>query len=680
MVQPATSNLILPRRSQEGILAFHRQAYTQLNQQWNIREQMRQIDLKYIRENDWTTEQQRAKLSNKYGDSNRFQNITVPIIMPQVTSAVTYQASVFLTGTPIFGVVSDPQNEDEALQLETVIDNAATRGGWVREFLLGLTDAFKYNLACMEVSWEQEVTAVLETDLEFSTIRAKPKEVIWEGSCIHRCDPYNTFFDSRVPITEHHKRGEFGGYTKIMSRMELKMFLQRLPSRMNVTEAFESGLGSSLGGFASGGIESYYIPQINPEALINKNPRTSMDWMAWAQIAGTQTSIMYKNMYEVTTLYGRIIPSDFGLKVPSANTPQIWKFIIVNHQVIVYCERLTNAHNYLPLFFAQPLEDGLSYQTKGFAKNIEPIQDVTTAMMNSMIASRRRAISDRGIYDPSRISESHINSANPSAKIPVRPSAYGKNVAEAYHQIPFRDDTAGQVMQEIQMLTGFANTITFQNQARQGQFVKGNKTLHEYADVMAHANGPAQVQAMLLEAQWFTPIKEVLKLDTLQYQGGVSLFNRDKQRNVKIDPIKLRQAVMQFKVTDGLTPTEKLISGDAWTTAMQVIGSSPQISQEYNIAPMFSYLMKTQRADLRPFEKSPEQRTYEQAVASWQQVVLEAIKQGADQTKLPLQPKPQDYGYNPQQQGGPQAQAPAPNYRTTVATNNITNNITDNRA
>ena len=134
---------------------------------------------------------------------------------------------------------------------------------------------------------------------------------------------------------------------------------------------------------------------------------------------------------------------------------------------------------------------------------------------------------------------------------------------------------------------------------------------------------------------------------------------------------------MKFKVTDGLTPTDKQISGDAWTTAMQVIGSSPQIGQEYNIAPMFSYLMKTQRCDLAPFEKSPEQRTYEQAVASWQQVVLEAVKSGADQSKLPPQPKPQDYGYNPQQQGGPQAQAPAPTYKTAV--NNITNNITDNR-
>lgn len=674
-MEPAKSILLSPT-SQEGIIAFHRQAYGQLNQQWNIREQLRQIDLKYIREQDNTSEHSRAKLANRYGDSTKFQNVTVPVVMPQVTAAVTYQASVFLTGVPIFGVVSDPANEQEALQLETVIDNASIRGGWVRQFILALTDAFKYNLGAIEVSWEREVAVALETDMNFSTVQAKPKEVIWEGSKIKRLDPYNTFFDSRVPLTEHHTRGEFAGYTNIMSRIELKDFLQKLPMRMNVKEAFESGLGSAACGTSSGGIESYYIPQINPDALMQNNPHTSMDWMAWAHITGADRGIQYRNVYEVTTIYGRILPSDFNIRVPSANTPQVWKFIIVNHQIVVYAERLTNAHNYIPILFAQPLEDGLTYQTKSFAQNVAPIQDVASAMMNSMIASRRRAISDRGLYDPSRVAEHHINSANPSAKIPVRPSAYGKNVAEAYYQIPFRDDTAATAMQEINLLTGFANNITFQNQAKQGQFVKGNKTLHEYSSVMANANAPSQVISMLLEAQWFSPVKEILKLDTLQFQGGVSLYNREKSSNIKIDPVALRKAVLDFKITDGLTPTEKQISGESWAVAMQVIGSSPQINGEYNLAPLFSYLMKTQRVNLSPFEKSAEQKAYEQAVASWQQVCLEAIKLGAAQDKLPPQPKPQDYGYDPKVQGGSQAAAPLPQYATRV--NNITNNILNN--
>jgi hypothetical protein len=61
-------------------------------------------------------------------------------------------------------------------------------------------------------------------------------------------------------------------------------------------------------------------------------------------------------------------------------------------------------------------EDGLWYQTKSLAENVAPIQDVTSSLINSVIAARRRAISDRGIYDPSRITEANINSTNPSRK------------------------------------------------------------------------------------------------------------------------------------------------------------------------------------------------------------------------------------------------------------------------
>jgi hypothetical protein len=666
------SSFFLPPKSQAGIIEFHRQAYQQLNQQWNIRAQMREIDLAYNRELDWTVENQRAKLANRLGDADRLQDIQVPLVMPQIEAMVAYQTSVFLTGVPLFGVVAGAADEDTARQLETVIDNNATRGGWAREFMMFFRDGFKYNVGCVEVSWEKEITAAFETDPTFAGgQQGKPVNVVWEGNKIKRLDIYNTFWDSRVPVTEHYQRGEFGGYTRLMSRMELKMFLASLPSRMNVTDAFNSGLGSAVGGFSTGGIESYYIPQVNPNALINRNPRQSLDWMAWAGIAGSgNTNIQYKNMYEVTTLYGRILPSDFGLKVPAANTPQIWKFHIVNHQVIIYAERLTNAHGYLPLLFCQPMEDGLMYQTKSAADNVAPMQKVQSALMNSIIASRRRAISDRVLYDPSRVTEKQINNPNPSAKIPVRPSAYGKPVGDAVYAFPYREDQASVNFQTIQQISQFANFITGQNQAKQGQFVKGNKTLHEYADVMNNANSRDQMVSILLEAQVFTPMKHILKQDVLQYQGGVSLLSQATQEQVQIDPVALRKAVMNFKVSDGLTPSDKLIGADAFQTSLQVLGSSQQISQEYNIAPLFSYLMKTQHADLTPFEKSPAQVAYEQAMAQWSQLAQQVAQSGGDTSKLPPQPTPQAYGYNPQQDGSPAAATP-------VAKTEVTNKITN---
>ena len=640
--------MLLTKDSQEGLINFHEQAINLSNKLWNLREQFKRADRAYMREMDTTTTQVRAAISNAYGDPTKFQNITVPIVLPQVEGAVVYQSSVFLTGNPLIGVVASPEFQDEAVQMNSVIEDQQIRGGWVAEFQAHFRNGFKYNLAAMEVSWEREVTAYLETDLAFSSTQAKPKEVIWEGNKLKNLDLYNTFWDTRVAPVEVSTKGEFAGYTERMSRVALKNFLGTLPSTTNVKEAFES----------SSTVTNYETPVLNPNSFTgDKNSTGTMDWMSWMHASKAEIKIDYKDTYEVSTLYARIIPSDFKIRVPAANTPQIWKLIIVNHSVIVYAERQTNAHGRLPILISQPLADGLGYQTKSLAENVSPMQSLASALWNANIAARRRAVSDRAIYDPSKIDAKHINNEAANAKIPVRPSAYGTPVQNAYYPIPFRDDQAGTIMQESSSITAMANMVSGQNQVRQGQFVKGNKTQSEFDTVMGNANGRDQSTSMLLEAQLFTPIKEMIKLNILQYQGGTSIYNREEGRVVEVDPIKLRKAVLAFKMSDGLLPTDKLINADTFRQALQAISTSPMLGSGYNIAQAFSYLMKTQGVDLKAFEKKAEQIAYEQAVEAWKQTALEALKAGAAKEQLPPQPKPADYNYVPSNQVAPQQQA-----------------------
>jgi hypothetical protein len=432
MSSPRTTNnntgntpVLLSTQSQQGVLEYSKLCLQQFNQQWNLRERMQEVDKAYAREMDLSEEHRRAQNANRNGDKNRFQNVTIPIVLPQVESAVTYQASVFLTGVPLFGVAAAPAYEDEAIQMESVIDEQATRGGWAREITMFFRDGFKYNLSALEVAWCRETTWAPETDLGFTAGRiAKPKEVIWEGNKVKRWDMYNTFFDNRVAPAEMHTKGDFVGNTELMSRIRLKQFISSLPDvrKENIRAAFESGTGSINYGTNGGGVEAYFIPQVNPRVFVDPQFTGAFNWEAWAGISGAKSGIQYKNMYQVTTLYARILPADFNMNLPERNTPQIWKFIFVNHQVLIYAERQTNAHNLLPVLFGQPLEDGLNYQTKSLADNVSPIQDITSALSNSNIAARRRAISDRTLYDPSRVTEAHINNPNPSAKIPIRPS------------------------------------------------------------------------------------------------------------------------------------------------------------------------------------------------------------------------------------------------------------------
>lgn len=691
----ANTPMPLSKKSQDAVIEFYRQSYQLVNQQWNYREQLRQADLAYNRELDWTYNNQAAILKNRLLDADKMRNIIVPVVLPAVESAVTYQASVFLTGNPIFPVVSDPLHEDQAIQLETVLDNQAVRGAWRRELMMIFRDSFKYNLYALEVDWADEVTWAIETDTGYRNgLEGKPKEVVWSGNKIRRCDLYNTFFDSRCIPAEIHQKGEFAGYTEPMSRIELQQYIKSLGDsviRESIKPAFESGAMNLGAGISTGGIESFYIPQINPDALINKNTYATTDWSAWAGIAdrldGNSASpggkgIAYKNMFNVTKLYGRIMPGDFGIRAPNAYTPQIWKFVIVNQQVVLYCERMTNAHGYLPMLFGQGYEDGMRYQTKSMCDNVKPMQAVASSLLNAVIAGNRRAITDRVIYDPSRISEGNINNDNPSAKIPVKPSAYGKPLEQAVYAFPYNNSQSAFSLQQIPQVMGLSQQITGQNPARQGQFVKGNKSVHEFDTVMNNANGRDQMVAIGLEEVLFNPLKYMLKINVMQYQGGTQLYSRSKQKTVTIDPVALRTAVLEYQVGDGLTPTDKLINADTFGTAMQYLSSNPAIGAAFNIAPMFGYLMKTQGADISPFEKPPEQIAYEQAMQQYQQMCLQIVKElpkdGTGKAQFPPAPQPQQFGYNPSQNTGASTETAQANPSTPAAQNPVALQILGN--
>lgn len=647
----ASVSVSLGEKSQNAF----REYYRSLQQQENLtrdthRSRLEKIDRMYMREMDRTQEQQDAFIANASGNADRIQNITVPVIKTQVETATNYQASVFLTGHPIFGVVSAPEWIDQALQMETILEDQSIRGGWVRELAMFFRDGFKYNFAPIEVDWKQEVTFSVETDLKKNIKDGTPKEIIWSGNRIRRLDPYNTFIDKKVPASEVYKRGEFAGFTEFMSRIELKTYIARLTDKIvgNIVPAFESGLGAATGAQNAGSM-NFYIPDINPLIAETDNKRGATNWLKWAGFSDFKKDIEYKDAYEVTTLYCRILPSEFNLRVPNSNTPQIYKIVLVNHEHIIYAERQTNAHNYLPILVGQPAEDGLSYQTKSLATDAEPFQSVTSAYMNSIMASRRRAISDRVLYDPSRVTSAHINSANPSAKIPVRPAAYGKNVGDAVYAFPYREDQQASSMSQVSAILGLANNLAGQNQASQGQFVKGNKTLHEFESVMANANSRDQVVSILLESQVFVPMKLILKINILQFQAGVTIYNQDQRVDVTVDPIALRKAVLEFRISDGLIPASKLINGEAFGAALQVIGQSPQIGKSYNIGPMFSYLMKTQGAAISDFEKSSEQVAYEDALTQYNSLVALAIEKDKDIESAGPVPLPEHFGYTPEQ-------------------------------
>lgn len=642
----ASSQTILKidRKSQEAVISYLWNLRSRYTYFYSIRAMLEAADKEYYCENNKTEEHNKARIANNLGDATRYQDITVPIVKDQVDSWTAWMTEVFCANTPIFPVVAPKLYADAAMQMNTILDNQARKGSWKAELIKFFRDCGKYSLGACEVKWDRKNTALVETDLKFSATQGRPRNIIWEGNKIERWDLYNSFWDTTVHPAEVASKGEYAGRHELVSRNRLKQVVAELGDDAiiaNINNAFSSATM----------LTEYYVPSVNPDALTSIQALTQgMDWASWAGIQDKNPSVAYKGLYILTTLYARILPSDFGIKAPQPNTPQVWKFLIVNFKEIIYIERQTNAHEMIPVFFACPNDDGIKYQTKSLGQNMKPFQHVSSALMASVIAARRRAISDKGIYNPLYIDQKDINSPNPAAKIPVKPAAYsGVPLNEIYMPMPFNDDQAGLMMQEVQMIRSMADMISGQNAAQRGQFVKGNKTQDEFQSIMGNADSKPKMSALVMEDQFFTPIKSVLGINILQYQGAESLFHEESEQQVDVDPLLLRNAVWQFKITDGSSSAEQEIHADAWQTGLQMFASSPQIAAEYNVNEVFSYLMKMKGADIKSFAKPREQVMYEQALQQWQGAIQQIVKANpqATQQQFPPQPTPDQFGLGP---------------------------------
>lgn len=625
MPTPNTPMPISPD-AQDAVCLYLSSAIDLYATSYNIRNQLLQRDLAYYRTNDFTTQQSLAKSANQNGDPTKTQNVIVPVVMPQVESRLAALQEIFLTGHPIFATVAPPEQQDAMAQMDAVIEDNSVRSAWPNELLKTMRDGLKYDLGAVEVVWETKKIFNITTPQNQNLAEGTPTEAYYSGNFIKRLNAYNLLLDTRVSPDENHVRGEFAGYTDIISRIELKKEMENLDplGSMNFKKAFESpGPGTNLNTDINA---PYYIPSVNPDALLPVDARKEHNWLAWAGLQereGATGGINYSNSYERTVLYARILPSDFKMSVKNRNHVQIWKFIIINRKVVIFAERQTNAHNFLPIVCCKPSNDGMEWQSKSFGENATPFQQIASSLVNSALESQRRKVYDRMLYDPSKVNKKDIDQISSVARIPVRNSHFGKALSEAVYQIPYRDEGVAEIMSMSQNMVQFGEIVNGQNRVQQGQFQKGNKTRKEFDTVMGNASNRERMMALGLEYTFFLPIKEIIKSNILQYQPPTTIVNEQTGQSIAVEPQVLREANLKFKLADGFLPADKLVSTELMGTVFNAASVLPQIAVEYDIMGMFIYSMQLQGANwLKDFKRTPEQQ--QQAVTQTAQAAQAA--------------------------------------------------------
>ena len=571
------------------------------------------IDREIERENDRNGEQRQLVRLNNSGDKRKLRDLTVPVIQPAYETAMAHMEGVFLSGYPIFSVVANRENEDAASAMHGLMARDQQYYGWERQIRMSIADGLRYNFMGTETTWEAETASRIITENTAGSPKSgKVQEVMYEGNYIERLDPYNTVYDRSVAPGDVATSGDYVGYISQKTYAQLKSYLSGLENDYKNTailgEVFNSSTNANgqpvMNSSASETLE-YFTPSIRAESS-GSDPADFSTFFNGQ--AGKEAHV--GGIYTHVTMYVRLIPKDFGIIAPSrSGSVHIYRVEWVNGRC-VYVKPVTDAHGRFPITLAQPMEDGMGTEKKSFCENLIEFQDIATALSRARFKSLRRSLNDRALFDPSRIKEEHINSENPSAKIPVRMNALQRDVSSAFLHIPYRDEMGATFNQEIGQQMALADRSSGINQAMAGNFVKGNKTFQEFDKVMSGGEAKLELRAKMIESQMMVQIKYIIRSNYLQYAVGGEVFDRASKKTVTIDPAELRKQELYFTITDGLLPASKVMNPELVNAA---ITGLTQISQQTGQPPthdvmgmMVSVLKAAGFANLDDYKYGPD--------------------------------------------------------------------------
>jgi len=471
----------------------------------------------------------------------------------------------------------------------------------MRHLVLAIKDAAKYDFSALEHTWGT-VSPYNPSDGSPFTILASLDIPLTK---LRRLDPYNTIWDYRVDPADVAADGEFAGDISLISRNKLKRYLNKLSSEptsssMNVAKALSSSLGSIAGAMrdstALTGFDRAYNytqhPTINDYVSAANNGQGT-NWDTWFENTTKDKDLFpkYQGMYEMTTLYARIIPSEHAMQSARRNTPQIWKLVVINASHLVEARPITSPYDLLPVSIGQPMEDGMRYQTKSLSERSIPFQNAATDLYNVKINSSKRAINDRMLYDSRYIDEMDINTGVPAAKIPVN-LGMNKSIKDVVQTIPFNDAATSGALVDLQQTLQMANLVNGLNPFRQGQAMKGNRTKAEFSGVYDSSELRTRMLALMLEVQIFMPLKDTLKLNLILHNKTITaISHKNGGQEVSLSPAELQSSILEFKIADGVRPKDKLMSTEDLQAAFQYLAQDQRVGADYNIGDMFIHMM-----------------------------------------------------------------------------------------
>ena len=518
---------------------------------------------------------------NERGEPPRVVNIVVPYSYATISTIATYMLHTFCGQRPMFQIGSYKKETAKSRELmELWLQYNADRNRLVKWFWQFFWDCELYGFGVHRTLWREErqkrTVWTKPEGLRAALFGNKPtrmreERLTYAGNDVVSVDPYLFFPDTKVPMSEVGRRGEFCFWRSFEGKHHL--LGEEAAGRLRwVRHAGDSLPNAGATGDSSRAARS----------LGDSIPGATRD--AYTHGAGTM-------QVDQGTVW--IIPAELGLG--ESTRPELWLFTILNKKQVVQAEPFDYDHGRHPVSVAEPNGIGYGFGQLGQADYLAPMQDTLSWLVNSHIQNVRTVLNNMLVVDPSAVEMQDLKKPGPGKLIRLKQSALGRDVRQVIQQLPVTDVT-GNHLNDFQVFMRMGDALSSVNDNLRGlQTEGGRKTATEVRTSGEAGASRLAAKARVMSAQAFQDLTEQMVLNTLQFLDDdfyFSVVGVDGEEHALIANGADMSGDFWYPVHDGTLPLDRVAQMEIWKELFTFIAGDPELRQQFQVVDMFEHIAK----------------------------------------------------------------------------------------
>lgn len=530
----------------------------------------------------------------KQGRGIKIFDTSLPLTVTQIDEAITFLMTVIASEEGLYSAIARKDQQAVAKGFSLLMNEHARKYQHVRHICKFLLNAFKYNIAGMIVEWNTMYGTKLG-NTPAGTAEVLKNVPVYAGNKLTAADMYNFFYDSTIDPIDLPKTGEFFG-TVDKRRLNSLKREEQIGRIFGAVEAAKA-MNPELSLFAT-------RPEIRNDGETQaSNQGTNFDevFAAYKPVDG---SPFEDKVAEEEIIYMWLNPHEAKIKPIGGatnrlpNESQIWKFRLINMNRIVEAEMLNNAHGMLPCVITMPWEDDFREQTQSFAELLLPSQRFASHQINVHQRANRKALAGFTVFNKSVVDLTNVD------------VQCGKFGVDAPADFDFRKaiyqsfDAPGTeyTMRDVEAMITLMQKILPTDQLRQVAGLE-RATQYQAAATVQGGNRRNVKFAKTIDDQALSVGREMQMYNVLEKQETVELIDPNGEI-VQVNPSELRDAKLEFTISDGLKGIDKLSLIMNLKDIMNSLLQSQDSQQKVDIIAMLNYITTLQgdKTDLNQFK------------------------------------------------------------------------------